>query len=438
MLSQDSLILALLDTSAQIADPSLAAKLRDLTISWSRFKYSGTILEGKDLGELLARAASGGARYCLVQSWGHVLQEVWTPGGTDFGDFIGALLSWAGGNDFVAAGGPDCLLVDLDRFRRQRLDLASTVPLPEPLAAATARLTADSPEAAARLRAWLGPGIADLDRIEAARLWGEPTARFLADVQRLTANLPHGVFVWNIESYDDAREPAEDFVAPLSTLYSVAAGFKPNWLLEVHGFDERTRVVFFDYSEAGLEFRRLLLEEWDGADYPAFLRRLFRQLPSSRAFYCLWDGATPEDLDWADVEARWQQEIDRWGGASVLRSHWRRYRRLPHERVHCNLLSDPGPLLARMRDEPSAVIWWSNAFFTVYSNWLLDADRRQSIYRWWIERLAQSAPRLLLYGATSNNVSVNFVRAAEYWEWYRDHAGDELAPGTLHRVEIRF
>ena len=34
--------------------------------------------------------------------------------------------------------------------------------------------------------------------------------------------------------------------------------------------------------------------------------------------------------------------------------------------------------------------------------------------------------------------SVNAVRAAEYWEWFRENAGDDLEPGRLHRVELRF
>jgi len=459
----DGLVFALLDTSATTPGAALAAKLRDLTISWSRFKYSGPILEGTDLDGLLARAAGAGYRYCLVQAWGHVLQEVWTPEGRGGGDFVTALAAWASEGDFLVAGRPDpaggdgldpsCLLVDLDAYRRlgrpagrelERAGAAAGLPVrrfPGHLAAGTARLAADGPHAASRLEAWLGPGLNGpdgLDVDEAARLWGEPAARFLANVRLLTANLPRGVFVWNIESYDDVGEPAAGSAGPLSTLYSVAAGFKPNWILESHGFDERTRVVFYDYSEAGLEFRRLLLNEWDGADYPAFLRHLFRRLPSSRAFYLLWDGATPEDLDWDDVEARWRQEIDRWGGESVLRAHWARYRRLRHEMVPCNLLEGGAPLLSRLRDEESALIWWSSAFFTIYSNWKLDAGRRQEIYGRWIERLARRAPRLLLYGASSNNISVNAVRAADYWEWYRENAGDELEPGRLHRVELRF
>jgi hypothetical protein len=435
----EGLAFALLDTSAAIsdaadaadgadtadaADAATAARLRDLTISWTRFKHAGPILEGRDLDGLLARAAASGHRYCLVQAWGHILQEVWTPDSQGGTDFVAALMRWAAERDFAAAGGPDCLLVDLARYHPG----SPVTPFPAALASGTARLTADAP---------LGD-LGDLDLSDAARRWGAGTARFLASTKLLTGNLPRGVFVWNIESYDDVSQPADDFTGPLSTLYSVAAGFKPNWILESHGFDERTRVVFYDYSEAGLEFRRLLLEEWDGADYPTFLRHLFRRLPSSRAFYLLWDGATPEDLDWDDVAARWRQEIERWGGESVLRAHWARYRRLRHELVPCNLLEGGEPLLTHLRDERSALIWWSNAFFTIYSNWRLDARQRQEIYSRWIERLARRAPRLLLYGASSNNISVNAVRAAEYWQWYRENAGDELEPGRLHRVELRF
>jgi hypothetical protein len=245
------------------------------------------------------------------------------------------------------------------------------------------------------------------------------------------------VFVWNIESYADVEGPPPGFTGPLSSLYSVASGLKPNFLLERLGFDDRTRVVFADYSEPGLAFRRLLLSEWDGRDYPAFLRRLFHDLPPDRAFYLLWQGCTPEDLDWDEVAARWREELDRWGGASVLRAHWARYRLLPHAFVHCDLIEAPEPALETVRDEPSAAVWWSNSFFSVHSNWHHDASRRRELYRRWISGLAARAPRLWLYGASSDNASVNGVQAGEYSTWYRGHGGDELEPGRFHRVELR-
>src|SRR5262245_53050251 len=100
--TMEGLVLALLDTSAAIPDPALAARLRDLTISWSRFKYSGPILEGTHLDALLRRAADGPWRWCLAQAWGHVLQEVWTPDGG--ADFLNALARWVRSEELLAAG----------------------------------------------------------------------------------------------------------------------------------------------------------------------------------------------------------------------------------------------------------------------------------------------------------------------------------------------
>ena len=74
-----------------------------------------------------------------------------------------------------------------------------------------------------------------------------------------------GVFVLNYESYDDIAEPPPGFTPPVSTLYCVAAGLKPNRILATHGVDADSRVVFFDYSQQALDFRRGLDGECGGA-----------------------------------------------------------------------------------------------------------------------------------------------------------------------------
>ena len=510
------LVLGLLDTSREITLAAAGVRARDLTISWSRFKYGGPILEDEDLDTLLRRAAAGDARYCLVQSWGHVLHEVWSPDGHGPFDLLDLLAAWVEGRGFLVAGrlasdgAPDaeegerwwrferdCLLVDLESYRAlgqpaamlpvdgdgerpaaavrrrpgggvARLDplpgttrvsvsssglaggfasglvrasLAAGLPvydLAGELEASAAYLAPEVPARAAALAAWQGEGLAGFDPEVAARTFGPREVSFLADLHRLTSNLRRGVFVWNIEPYDDVVDPPPDFTGPLRSLYSVAAGLKPNFLLERFGFDERTRVVFMDYSAVALEFRRLLLSEWDGSDYPSFLRRLFRVLPPERAFYLLWRGAGIDDLSWDHVGARWREEVERWGGAAPLRAHWARYRRLRHELVHCDLLADPAPALAAVQDQESSAAWWSNAFFSVHSNWHHDAARRRELYTQWIRGLAERAPRLWLYGASSDNASVNGVQAAEYAHWQSLHGGDELDPGRLGRVDMRY
>ena len=498
------LVFGLLDTSAQIAEPRLAAKARSLTLAWTRYKYFGAILEDDRIEAILAQALERGFRYCLIQAYGHLLDEVWVPDGGEAVDLTAALSRWLRHAELLVAGrpigGPDrgygldprCLLVDLERYaalgrpafgepggpavamRRAELraaehaadaprlvpvagsdrrrpalpgwrlvqaSLAAGLPVagfPASLAGWLVHLRPEDPTCAAAFAKLADGGIAAFDADAEPSPFGRNERRFLANIRTLTQNLRRGVFVWNLESYADVEQPPPGFEAPVTTLYSVGAGLKPNRILETHGLGPDTRVVFFDYSAQELEFRRILLASWDGEDYPSFLRYLFERLPASEAYYCLWDGMTPDTVRWEAIEQRWRQELARWGGAEALAGHWRRYRSLAHELVHCNLLDEPAALLRTIEDEPGAVIWWSNAFFSIYSNWYYTTGERRQLYRAWIEALAARAPRLYLYGSDSNNISVNCVQAGEYWQWYREHGGDELEPGKRHRHELRF
>lgn len=264
---------------------------------------------------------------------------------------------------------------------------------------------------------------------------------FLEGVRRLTEDLPRSIFVWNLESYEDVETPAEDFEAPLKALYTVSAGFKPNRMLQTHGFDSKTRMLVFDYSPQGLEFRRLIHEQWDGVDYPSFLRILFRKLPSGDAHYLLWDGMTPDNLDWELVSQRWQQELTTWGGEEALYDHWQAFRRIGVEYLTCNLLTEQDKLLDRIKDEPNALIWWSNAFFSIYSNWRYSTAERQAIYLQWIENLARKAPKLWIYGSDCHNMSVNSYKVHQYRNWLRsalEEGFDELTPPALNRYQISF
>jgi hypothetical protein len=264
---------------------------------------------------------------------------------------------------------------------------------------------------------------------------------FLDNVQRLTSQLRKGIFVWNIESYTDIEKPSEHFSPPLKALYTVSAGFKPNRILQTHGFDDNTRMVVFDYSPQGLEFRRLIHDEWDGVDYPGFLRILFRKIPQGEAFYLLWDGMTPENLDWDLVQQRWQEELQAWGGEEALYNHWQKFKRLNIEYLSCDILTEHDRLLDSINAQDNSLVWWSNAFFSVHSNWFYSTAQRVDYYRQWIGKLASKTPQLLLYGSDCHNVSVNCYPAGQYRDWFEramNEGGDELRPPSLHHHEIRF
>lgn len=450
----EDLRFALLDTSAAIASREVAVRARSLTLDGTRFKRPGPIAEGTSLDGLLRAARAACGSRCLVQSYGHVLAEEWRPEGDRERGALEVLTEWFPASGAMAAGRhrPDgapeggCWLVDLERWEdasRPALDAAGNgllADFPPAFYRSAIHLRPEDPAARQALAPFLGAGIARFEPGPGTRELGPAVEGYLAGQRRLLANLPRGVFVWNIEPYTDVESPPEDFAGPLAALYSVAAGFKPNRLLETHGFDASTRVVFFDYSQPGLAFRRLLCKDWDGRDYPRFLARLFRRLPASEAHYCLWEGQTPESLDWDAVARRWRQEVDAWGGAGTLARHWAHYRRLDHRFVEVDLLGDRSALstaLAAARDE-TAAIWWSNAFFSLVSNWFHPAGARRQIYRSFLAELAGAAPGLWLYGASSDNVAVNHVQAAAYQRWFAAHGGDELDPGRLHHCELLF
>lgn len=261
--------------------------------------------------------------------------------------------------------------------------------------------------------------------------------QFLDSIDDQVKDSRKGVFLFNLESYQDVIEHPDHFSPPVTSLYSVAAGFKPNMMLHALGFDNSTRMVYFDYSTTALEIRKVINTEWDGVDFPRFVHDLMEQFPPGEVFYQLWAGLSPDEIAWDDLEQLWRNEIEKWGGESVFRDHWSRFRGIRHEYVHCNLLTDRDGLLAAIDDRPDSAIWWSNAFFTIYSNWLYTADQRKAIYDSWLEQLAKRNTDIFVYGSDYNNINVNHIRVGEYLERYLADSDNCLKPGRFFKHEIR-
>lgn len=394
---------------AESAPP--AGRGRDLTVSWLRWNYAGDILEDADLTRILDRALPAGHRYCLVQGPGHILAEHAGPNGGKATSAFDALLTWARGRDFIFAGIPGrCVLVDLKAWQMEGCRD------PESIAPVSFGATLDDHLLD------LGPDLGE----------GAAFFSFLDDMCEKAAR---GVFVLNYESYDDVADPPQAFQGPVSTLYCVTAGLKPNRILETHGIGPDSRVMFFDYSDHALAFRRQLDAEWDGRDYPAYLREAFAR-QSGTHFY-LWPGAAPDNMDWSEMERLWAAELDRWGGDAAFARHWRKFQAVEKDYLPCNILSADA-LLGRIRSEPGAVIWWSNAFSTIYSARHHTLDEKRQIYEDWINRLAATAPDIFIYGSDHSNSSVNGLTAADYRDAYVAHGGDPLQARPFYRRAVRF
>ena len=500
-MTHSRIVFGLLDSSRLVGDKRLANQLRELTITWSRYGYQGPIIERDTVDGILTVADQAGFSYCLIQPYGWILSERWQVGGQHSGDFWAALDMWVDANEFLVTGSivgdteawygfeAGCLLVDLNQYRRlsrPAFDVVCDRPKEMPCALAeikngqiaALRPSTETDFRCPRLFGWnvidcslthdisvlafnddissrmlnlvatcssrrdafmryAGQGISHYRSDDAHDGLSSDQRALLDDIRVQHTNARRGVFLWNIESYADVEAPREDWPSPVSTLYSVAAGFKPNRMLQTHGFAEDTKVVFFDYSPAALEIRKCLVDQWDGREFPRFVKYLFQKFPHPETFYQLWNNATPNDLNWVDVESIWERELNCWGGSTAFREHWQAYRKLEHEYICCDIMSDPSALLSKVGHQPHAIVWWSNAFFTMYGNWLYSIEQRKQAYDHWIEQLASRNPDLDLFGSDYNNTSVNFVQAADYWDQYRQSGVDCLTPFKRQRTEIR-
>ena len=468
-------------------------KLREFTISWSRYGYHGDLIEAANIDQALSSAAQTSASFCLVQTVGHVIDEQWYLAHWQKEGFYRGLQSLMAKADFLLAGEwlssdcaclgvqTDCLLVDLQRYRALAYPSFGVADfqvrkLPSCKPQADDDLVPDTTtlrDVVTDIAGWhfiacslqhglpirrLGDAInhcrfdlaKNADSSGFTQLVGQsieklkqlsylaPAQRtFISRIQKQLADAKKGVFLFNIESYDDLQ-PNAQASAPLDAVFSVAAGFKPYKILQVQGFHAQTKVVLFDYSAQALAVRRYIVENWDGADFPSFIRQIFQQFPHPEVFYQLWQGTTPDNIDWQDVAMMWQQELEKWGGAHAFQQHWQACRALPHQYLHCDLLQGRQTLLAELGCYQHAYIWWSNAFFTIFSHWHYSAQQRKQQYLAWVEELAAIAPDCLVNGADHHNVAVNGMSASDYASRFLQHAQDELIPQRLHAVDIRF
>lgn len=436
--------------------------LREHTLSWAQWDYHGRILEGRTVDDLLGQAADAGYRYCYVQRVGNVVAHYRRPEDWRRVTVPSLIADWVRRRDFFATGyvvgeggrrrlSERCLLVDLGYYEAwgrpafgdagEGFLEASAQHGPPVLAFSDAfdalQLDLAAGETAG-LEHYLHHGLAGYDPDDPGLPLTEAQRRFLARIHTQTRNARRGVFLWNLESYHDIDAPPAGFAPPLTSLYSVAAGFKAHRILHTHGATAASRMVFFDYSERALEVKRVMHAEWDGTDFPAFARGLFRRFPYPATFYQLWTAVDPADLPDADLERYWQAELAKWGGAEAFRAHWDLYRTMAPEFVHVNLLGDRGPLLEAIRDEPNAMIWWSNAFFTSYGNWHHRLAERKRLFETWIAELVAANPALYVTGADHINIDVNHVQVGRYWERYQELAPDPLDPRPFHKVEMVF
>jgi hypothetical protein len=218
----------------------------------------------------------------------------------------------------------------------------------------------------------------DIDTLKTQLTW----------INDILVGAPNCVFLWNTENYRDIKVSEGP---KIKKLYAVAAAFKPNFILNKFGFYDDTEIIYFDYSKQSLAFKKLLLEKWDGTNYPDFLKRMKKQYNINETY-----GGNTQDKPYSEL---WKNELLEWDSEEIIYEHWQRYKKLKHTFIHCDILENPEKLINKVDNTEDSYIWWSNAFHTVTAHYTRTlADLKDHYNTNWINALKIKNENLICFG----------------------------------------
>ncbi|HMN68572.1 MAG TPA: aspartyl/asparaginyl beta-hydroxylase domain-containing protein [Bdellovibrionales bacterium] len=227
----------------------------------------------------------------------------------------------------------------------------SVVNLPDHLRAAKSFLYPDQ-NGEALLRAIDGLSSYETERFPVLSQTQIETLQFL----RVEAvDFARKVFIFNTEGTFEFQQKNRG--VPLDHLYTLSAGFKELAILRHHGFHPETEITYFDICDASLFMKQVALREWDGRNYPEFIRRIINDHPE--VFQSVRITA-----DYNHLEGPWERELATWGGAEDFARFFARVRQLKARFVNIDLMKAPEWISKDLseRGRGNQAIWYSNCF----------------------------------------------------------------------------
>ena len=412
---------------------TIQEKRKEITEFFTRFKYFGPIIYGNSVNDVLDKALEHDVEYCVVQAVGHIVRdgsffkiiEKWMDKKNFF--VTGHIMdketpnsNWAEGNGYYGLH-KQCILVNLNYYKKFDKpvwgEAKHKLDKPEHLAAANRHAkdihddytplavmpTEETKVCTPLVDGWnfintsLENGLTVYNfhpKIRDAKEFVYPTSSIedlqtqLSWVNNIVNYAPQCVFLWNTETYLDLKYCK--IQEPVRHLYTLAASFKPHIILNTFNFEDDAIVNFYDYSKPALAYKKMMLKQWNGEDYPAFINWARKKYQFNETHGTLTEHETDDFL--------WQREISWWGGEDRIKEHWKRYKRLKHTWTHVDISKDCKPITSRIVNEPGSVIWWSNAFHTVNAHYLHGLRGVTSSYKTWIDEITKQNPNIWILG----------------------------------------
>ena len=107
----------------------------------------------------------------------------------------------------------------------------------------------------------------------------------------------------------------------------LTSGFLGNYMLDVFNYSGKENVIFYDISGPAVALKRLINLTWDPVETPirSKINKIVGNTPTDLSGIITF----ADDLD--DLEERWDEELERWGGIENFYKHWNLFQNNLHK-----------------------------------------------------------------------------------------------------------
>ena len=170
------------------------------------------------------------------------------------------------------------------------------------------------------------------------------------------------IYIHNTESIltDHILNSEERFDA--DNIYSVASGFKPFLLYSKYAHNN-TRLILYDYSKPTLDFKKWLIENWDGKNYSSISKKYVVDVEPQVRFS--WHGEVNIDLDKNSIEQEFKNIQNYFGGKQEWLKFWNKFTQLDHKYITVDLINNYHILIEDMKsNKGNNLVWTSNIYYS--------------------------------------------------------------------------
>ena len=159
-----------------------------------------------------------------------------------------------------------------------------------------------------------------------------------------------------------------------------------------------------------LAFKKLLITQWNGEDYPSFIKWALAKYKFSET-----GGVETERLS---RDQLWQREIKCWGSEKIIKEHWLKYKTLKHSYIHVDICESPEKVTSKITNDDNSVIWWSNAFHTVNAQYVRGLQGVKDCYNVWLDQINKRNSNIWILGKDYLDRPVEGSTLKEYLNEY--------------------